>query len=1530
MATGAFKGAGIKAANIQANLITIPASCFKECTNLATVILPETLTTIEGSAFDGCTSLQAPKSQNTDTWPLSLTRIGEVAFRQTKMGNLKFPTAKTISIGEGAFFGATITSLSFEGSNPSEYSLSSPRSSSWGIFANVKGLYSVILPAWLTTIPDCFFYGSTLKTVDMSQISSGNLNIGDEAFAYNTSLEAIRLPEKVNTIGKSCFQGCSHLNTLGSSRVFQSGKIYLPITEKINDWAFAGCGFTEITRNSWPATKTELGSGVFRDNLSLTKVSTPVWLANIPTYTFSNCQALSTLTLHEGLNGILKHALGYCVSLKSVLLPYTLTQIDEGAFSTCHLTEISIPESVKYIGKRAFARNHLTKIRFPQPENAEFTPISFGSYVFESNNDLEDFTFPAWLIKVPEGIFSSCWNLKTVTFAEGTTNIEKDAFNFCERLQLGNLPNTLKLIGISAFYGCGFKLYGSNYFLNTLYINKQTEIQDNAFCKARIKGVAFEDCTFKIGAYIMSEIRGIEEVVFAPCMTEIPEGICSGWKDLIKVTWPDRLLTIGQHAFKDCVKLDFNGDKEGNVIDMTCPPFNTVTKFDSGAFENTSITNIIWPENDQRDGTTISIGENLFKDCSKLTYGHIPHWMDNIPASLYDHCTAMSEIIWDTPSDRTQLNIGKHAFSGTAIPAIAWPDVPTVLGAGTFADCKNATAIIWPQNPVKLDSEVFRNTGISGELRSPETLPSYITWLPYAAFAGTNLTKVTIPERITGLHEFVFADCKQLKAITIESSPTVIPAGFAARCNNLESFTAVNPITEIGDEAFLGCSELEDIQISASPNLTLIGQKAFDGCTSLKSFPNIIGAATKLDNRVFNECTNLTNITIPGTIPWDAFKDDLSLQSVEIRSDVKNPYLHIDHSAFDKAPLLGVSYDLNARNLNYIQTYKGIDRGENTEMSQVKGILLCKRDNKYKLIEKNYDRVWEIVEQPDIAAGLKLYGDITSNFESGWDHNEYTTALRWEVVESDLNPNGDTEYYLYRCDGDYKVNPDGTDNMVKIATVTISPKELLPDGINDQNIQTTEALNKYHIKVVKADGSVVDLSNYGADFQYETDTKDLYVLVYAKQHGSLYYNTKTSHRIGLNENLGATSWFLYVDKFNSPILNEGGVPDHYTYMLRKKAFRYNIPVNNEDYGIGADGKHWHWESVEPESNMFECKPEDRLVVHTSMAVPSLSLEGLYFTEDEIAADKNGSGPLSTAFSDCGKATLRWEFADPSHITHKLKDLNTTDWILTDVEICEVVTSETDGVISIISSPRKKTDIKGMVSGWIYPLNDGKAQIGSSFQTITHTNGRGTFGSAIVTIPEIPTLEIAVKSSSENNVITNTVTIKPDNLDRIKHSNPVMPEDGTYKFGIWRNITETEAAEPKALAEGDGETILENVHFHGENAFMNSTFTPDPMVYQDVAEVAQESASSATYKSDYRVRMYVQPKDDPSKYMVIEARNYDTENVVIIPTGVNDITGEYGDVRYYNLQGIEVAEPTAGNIYIRVDGTGSHKAIYTHP
>lgn len=77
-------------------------------------------------------------------------------------------------------------------------------------------------------------------------------------------------------------------------------------------------------------------------------------------------------------------------------------------------------------------------------------------------------------------------------------------------------------------------------------------------------------------------------------------------------------------------------------------------------------------------------------------------------------------------------------------------------------------------------------------------------------------------------------------------------------------------------------------------------------------------------------------------------------------------------------------------------------------------------------------------------------------------------------------------------------------------------------------------------------------------------------------------------------------------------------------------------------------------------------------------------------------------------------------------------------------------------------------------------------------------------------------------------------------------------------------------------------------------------------------------------------MYVQPKDDPSKYMVIEARNYDTENVVIIPTGVNDITGEYGDVRYYNLQGIEVAEPTAGNIYIRVDGTGSHKAIYTHP
>jgi hypothetical protein len=53
----------------------------------------------------------------------------------------------------------------------------------------------------------------------------------------------------------------------------------------------------------------------------------------------------------------------------------------------------------------------------------------------------------------------------------------------------------------------------------------------------------------------------------------------------------------------------------------------------------------------------------------------------------------------------------------------------------------------------------------------------------------------------------------------------------------LTSIEIPNSVSEISAEAFKDCTSLTSIQI---PKSTTIGDKAFEGCTKLKSFPNEI------------------------------------------------------------------------------------------------------------------------------------------------------------------------------------------------------------------------------------------------------------------------------------------------------------------------------------------------------------------------------------------------------------------------------------------------------------------------------------------------------------------------------------------------------------------------------------------------------------------------------------------------------------------------------------------------------------------
>lgn len=109
------------------------------------------------------------------------------------------------------------------------------------------------------------------------------------------------------------------------------------------------------------------------------------------------------------------------------------------------------------------------------------------------------------------------------------------------------------------------------------------------------------------------------------------------------------------------------------------------------------------------------------------------------------------------------------------------------------------------------------------------------------------------------------------------------------------SVTIGNGVTDIGDNAFEGCSGLTSVTIGKS--VTTIGRWAFKGCSGLTSI-SIPNSVTTIGYSAFMNCSGLTSVTIGDgviIIGGGAFMNCSGLTSVTIPNSVTS----IGDGAFD-------------------------------------------------------------------------------------------------------------------------------------------------------------------------------------------------------------------------------------------------------------------------------------------------------------------------------------------------------------------------------------------------------------------------------------------------------------------------------------------------------------------------------------------------------------------------------------------------------------------------------------------------------
>jgi hypothetical protein len=160
-------------------------------------------------------------------------------------------------------------------------------------------------------------------------------------------------------------------------------------------------------------------------------------------------------------------------------------------------------------------------------------------------------------------------------------------------------------------------------------------------------------------------------------------------------------------------------------------------------------------------------------------------------------------------------------------------------------------------------------------------IPSSVTTIGGTAFLLSGLTTITIPSSVTSIGNAAFSQCHSLTNIIINAFiPNLADQAFNGLNNDNMSITfdyagaipyngfykpklanlIIGPnITSIGDQAFYGCTLLQNFTIPSS--VTSIGSTAFLGCSSLTSI-NIPSSVTSISNNAFLNCTGLTSIIL--------------------------------------------------------------------------------------------------------------------------------------------------------------------------------------------------------------------------------------------------------------------------------------------------------------------------------------------------------------------------------------------------------------------------------------------------------------------------------------------------------------------------------------------------------------------------------------------------------------------------------------------------------------------------------------------
>ena len=227
---------------------------------------------------------------------------------------------------------------------PTEYQGYKVLSINNSCFYEKSGITKITIPKGVKLEEGAFFRCDAQEIIFSDDLTE----LPDNAFAYSPKLKSIKMPAKLEKMGRNIFQDCVSLESVD---FYNEGGL-----KKLGEQTFDGCE-------------------------KLKEVILPDTIEEIGLAAFQNCKSLKTVHLPSELREIGSHVFFNCTSLTHIELPSKLETIAHSNFVNCPITELRFPSSLK----RFFDDD----AQFP--EEASFKGSKIETLIFENNISVETF-----------------------------------------------------------------------------------------------------------------------------------------------------------------------------------------------------------------------------------------------------------------------------------------------------------------------------------------------------------------------------------------------------------------------------------------------------------------------------------------------------------------------------------------------------------------------------------------------------------------------------------------------------------------------------------------------------------------------------------------------------------------------------------------------------------------------------------------------------------------------------------------------------------------------------------------------------------------------------------------------------------------------------------------------------------------------------------------------------------------------------------------------------------------------------------